>query len=161
MTTIKITELSNIGSNIAYNTLVPVVDLFGTPETQKANLQLVGNLILSGAGGTFFTKAAQANLALSVANAAQPNITSVGTLTALSVTGNVTVGNIASSATGTIKTNQTIYANLISAATAGTGARAFITDGNLSAAGNFGSLVSGGGSNKVPIYSDGTDWRIG
>lgn len=91
--TIKITALTNIAANISYTTLVPVVNMSGTPETQKANLQIVGNLILSGAGGSYFAPAAQAIIAQSVANAAQPNITSVGTLTSLSVIGNVTCGN--------------------------------------------------------------------
>lgn len=87
---VKITALQDIGANIAYTTLVPVVNMAGTPTTQKSSLQNVGNLILGGAGGSYFPRAAQANLALSVANAAQPNITSVGTLTSLVVTGNVT-----------------------------------------------------------------------
>lgn len=92
---VKITALQDIGANIAYTTLVPVVNMAGTPTTQKSSLQNVGNLILDGAGGSYFPRAAQANLALSVANAAQPNITSVGTLTSLSVTGNIaTVGGV-------------------------------------------------------------------
>ena len=91
---IKITALQDIGANIAYTTLVPVVNMSGTPVTQKSNLQNLGNLILNGAGGSYFPRAAQANIALSVANAAQPNITSVGTLTSLAVTGNITAGNI-------------------------------------------------------------------
>jgi hypothetical protein len=91
---IKITALQDIGANIAYTTLVPLVNMAGTPTTQKSNLQNLGNLILNGAGGSYFPRAAQANLALSVANAAQPNITSVGTLTSLAVTGNITAGNI-------------------------------------------------------------------
>ena len=91
---IKITALQDIGANIAYTTLVPVVNMAGTPTSQKANLQILGNLILNGAGGSYFPRAAQATLALSVANAAQPNITSVGTLTSLAVTGNITAGNI-------------------------------------------------------------------
>lgn len=41
------------------------------------------------------------------------------------------------------------------------GARAFITNCNLTAAGNFGEIAVGGGSNTVPVYSDGTEWRIG
>jgi hypothetical protein len=88
-TSIKITSLTNIGANIAYTTLVPVVNMTGTPETQKANLQIVGNLILSGAGGANFARAAQANIALSVANANQPNITSLGNQTFVSVAGNL------------------------------------------------------------------------
>lgn len=91
---IKITALQDIGANIMYTTLVPVVDMSGTPTTKKANLQTVGNLILNGAGGSYFPRAAQANLALSVANAAQPNITSVGTLTTLTVSGNLNASNV-------------------------------------------------------------------
>lgn len=51
---IKITGLQDIGSNIAYTTLVPVVDMSGTPTTKKSTLQNVGNLILGGAGGNLF-----------------------------------------------------------------------------------------------------------
>ncbi len=91
---IKITALQDIGANIAYTTLVPVVNMAGTPITQKSTVQNLGNFILNGAGGSYFPRAAQATLALSVANASQPNITSVGTLTSLAVTGNITAGNI-------------------------------------------------------------------
>ena len=91
---IKITALQDIGANIAYTTLVPLVNMAGTPTTQKSNLHNLGNLILNGAGGSYFARAAQANLALSVANASQPNITSVGTLTVLTVAGNINAGNI-------------------------------------------------------------------
>ena len=77
---IKITSLNDIGSNLTPNSLFPVVDVSGTPITDKANLQIIGNVILSGAGGSSFVQAAQATLAQSVTNAAQPNITSVGTL---------------------------------------------------------------------------------
>jgi hypothetical protein len=41
------------------------------------------------------------------------------------------------------------------------GQRAFITDANLEAVGNFGEVVGGGGANSVPVWSDGTNWRIG
>ena len=94
-TNIKITALSDITSaNVTYNDLLAVVDMNGTPETKKGNLQLVGNLILNGAGGSYFAKAAQATNAETVSNAAQPAITSVGSLTALTVTGNVDAGNV-------------------------------------------------------------------
>jgi len=51
------------------------------------------------------------------------------------------------------------FSNLPAATTAGR--KAFVSDGNLVASGNFGAVVSGGGSNTVPVYSDGTNWRIG
>jgi hypothetical protein len=49
-------------------------------------------------------------------------------------------------------------ATLPAAATAGAGARAFVTDANAT---TFASIVAGGGANGVPVYSDGTNWRIG
>jgi len=49
-------------------------------------------------------------------------------------------------------------ATLPSAVTAGVGARAFVSDATLAV---FASTVAGGGSNKVPVYSDGTNWKIG
>jgi hypothetical protein len=95
ITSIKITALTDIGNSIAYTTLVPVVDMAGTPTTEKANLQILGNLILSGSGGSYFAKAAQAVNAQTVSNAAQPAITSVGTLTALTVSGVSNLGPVA------------------------------------------------------------------
>jgi C1q domain len=78
-TQIKITQLPSIGSNIAGNTLFPVVNTAGTAITEKATTANLGNFILTNAGTTL-TPAYLANLAYSVVNAAQPNITSVGTL---------------------------------------------------------------------------------
>jgi hypothetical protein len=49
-------------------------------------------------------------------------------------------------------------AGLPSAVTSGVGARAFVTDSSVS---TFGSTVAGGGSGKVPVYSDGTNWKVG
>ena len=126
MTNIRITALTDIGNNIAYSSLVPVVDMAGTPTTKKANLQIVGNLILNGAGGTYFAPAARAILAQSVTNAAQPNITSVGTLSNLVVSGNVSLGAVG---------NVTI--------TGGTNGQVLTTDGTGELSW---TTVSGGGS---------------
>lgn len=41
------------------------------------------------------------------------------------------------------------------------GLRGFVNDANLVAAGNFGAQVTNGGSNIVPVWSDGSVWRIG
>lgn len=38
------------------------------------------------------------------------------------------------------------------------GVRGFVTDANAT---TFASVVAGGGANGVPVYNDGTDWRIG
>jgi len=49
-------------------------------------------------------------------------------------------------------------ATLPSASGTGNGSRVFVTDANAT---TFASIVAGGGSNGVPVYSDGTNWRIG
>jgi hypothetical protein len=47
------------------------------------------------------------------------------------------------------------------ASAAGAGARAFINDSNVPAATNFGTVAVSGNTNTVPVYSDGTNWRVG
>jgi hypothetical protein len=54
-------------------------------------------------------------------------------------------------------TNYTV-ATLPSAATSGKGARSFVTDAS---APTFGATVSGGGAVATPVYSDGTNWKVG
>ena len=198
-TNIKITELTDITSaNMTYNDLVAVVDMNGTPETKKSTVQLLGNLILSGAGGSYFAPAALATSAATVTTAAQPNITSVGTLSALTVTAAITgsvsgsaataatvttaaqpnitsvgtltslivTGNVsASQSTATIhssslysKLTPTTVSGLPVAGTAGAGARAMVTDSGST---TFNDVASGGGATTIPVFSDGTDWRIG
>jgi hypothetical protein len=39
--------------------------------------------------------------------------------------------------------------------------RAFVTDSTVAASGNFGAIVAGTGTHTVPVYWDGTNWRIG
>jgi hypothetical protein len=91
----------------------------------------------------------------------------------LSGTGNITGGNLIS--TGIISTAGNIYggniinaglaqnrlytvATLPAATTAGNGTRAFVTDGNTT---TFYANVGSGGANNVPVFSDGTSWRVG
>lgn len=47
---------------------------------------------------------------------------------------------------------------LPAAGTAGAGARAYVTDANAT---TYLSIVAGGGANIVPVFSDGTNWKIG
>jgi hypothetical protein len=92
-TQIKITELGSIANaNLTSTTLFAAVNMVGTPITQKVTLQQIGNVILSGAGGGSFPIANIASIAYTVANAAQPNITSLGALSSLTVSGNIDVG---------------------------------------------------------------------
>jgi hypothetical protein len=41
------------------------------------------------------------------------------------------------------------------------GLKTIVNDSNLAAATNFGAIVGNAGINVVPVYSDGTNWRIG
>lgn len=53
-------------------------------------------------------------------------------------------------------TTTTTVSSLPAAGTAGR--RHFVTDATVT---TFASVVSGGGVNKVPVYDDGTNWRVG
>ena len=54
-------------------------------------------------------------------------------------------------------TNYTV-ATLPSAVTSGKGARSFVTD---ALGPTFGATVAAGGAIAVPVYSDGTNWKVG
>ena len=79
-TTIKITQLPSIGNNLTAGTLIPVVAVNGiTPVTDKITVGNVANFTLTNAGSTL-PPALLSIYSQTVTNAAQPNITSVGTL---------------------------------------------------------------------------------
>ena len=54
--------------------------------------------------------------------------------------------------------NVYLVADLPSAATSGVGARGFVSN---ALAPSFGVTVAGGGAVAVPVYSDGTNWKVG
>jgi hypothetical protein len=94
---------------------------------------------LSQLDANFATAPYYANVAGNVSNAAQPNITSVGTLVALSVTGNVVGGNLrtagAVSVAGNINTGNIATGGIVSAFGNITGGN-FLTAGSITATGN-------------------------
>jgi hypothetical protein len=49
-------------------------------------------------------------------------------------------------------------ATLPDAATVTAGVRAFVTDSSVT---TFNSVAAGGGASGVPVFFDGTDWRVG
>jgi len=57
-------------------------------------------------------------------------------------------------------TNTTIYtvATLPTASTTNAGTRTFVSDSTTT---TFGATVTGGGTNTVPVYSNGTSWKVG
>lgn len=68
------------------------------------------------------------------------------------------LGQLSASTQSIILTTVYTVATLPSAVTSGVGARTFVSDANAT---TFALIVAGGGVNKVPVYSDGTNWRIG
>jgi hypothetical protein len=129
----------------------------------------------STSGGTNYTNA---NVSSFLASFGSNSISTTGNITASNVSitntytvaniqttgtyGNITGANVISansvSVTTYVRTQPVTFAALPTAAAAGAGARAFITDGNTS---TFGSQVSGSGANAVPVYSNGTNWYVG
>lgn len=57
-----------------------------------------------------------------------------------------------------LRTSPTTVASLTAAATAGAGARSFVTDASSP---TWGATVAGGGAVSVPVFSDGTNWKVG
>jgi hypothetical protein len=126
-------------------------------------------------------KAGQKITGGSTNNVTSYNSTYIGALTKASADGNAneivigynvtgsgsnttTIGNSSTTLTklaGAV--NSTVYtvATLPSASTSGAGARAFVTDANATMTAGIGTTVAAGGANAVPVYSDGTNWKIG
>jgi hypothetical protein len=107
--TINNVQASVLVSNVATGTAPLIV----TSTTKVANLS-----VETANTATFANTATNANVAITVSNAAQPNITSVGNLTSLNVTGNILVGgrgNVTGNLTvGNLDTNGTIVATTMS-----------------------------------------------
>lgn len=57
-----------------------------------------------------------------------------------------------------VKVSAVAVGSLPSAVTAGAGARAMVTDATSS---TFNATATGGGANIVPVFSDGTIWKVG
>jgi hypothetical protein len=133
-------------------------------QTTGADFVAVGHLsghIVTGGSGSIFIGSGAANDAsqkLAPVNQIVIGKDAFGTLD-----NEVTLGNASITRTvlrGVQKGTTYTVATLPSASgtTAGAGARAFVTDANAT---TFASIVAGGGANGVPVYSDGTNWRIG
>jgi len=76
--------------------------------------------------------------------------------------GNVGIGTSSPSTTlhvaGPVRMQSYTVGTLPSASGSGAGARAFVTDALVPV---FGSTVANGGAAFTPVYSDGTNWKVG
>jgi hypothetical protein len=68
------------------------------------------------------------------------------------------MGQLSTSSTVIPPTTVFTVATLPSASTSGAGARSFVSD---AASPTFGATVAGSGAVAVPVYSDGTVWKVG
>jgi hypothetical protein len=102
------------------------------------------------------------NLHTGVTASGSTKTLNLGTNGAAGSTTNIAIGSTTGTSTTTfngITKNQTyLVANLPSASTSGVGAGAFVTD---ALAPTFGATVVTGGAVAVPVYSDGTNWKVG
>jgi hypothetical protein len=145
------TQGYNLYSNVNVAAYLSTATINTTGNITAGNLitggaLYVANITTTGASGNISgANYITANVILT--NGGWGNISQVALITANVVT-----------ATSYIKVTPTTVANLISASTAGAGARDFVTDANTI---TFGSVVGGSGANSMPVFSNGTSWLIG
>lgn len=113
------------------------------------------------AQNTIILNASGANLNATTANTftVKPirNLANNNVLMYNATTGEITYDTLQNYTTY-VKTISTTVGALANAATIGAGGRAFVTDANTT---TFNAVVGGGGANSVPVFSDGTDWKVG
>lgn len=90
------------------------------------------------------------------ANAANPVNTADVSITRVGAGGIKITDN--STGAGYVQTQAVAVASLPAASTAGKGARAMVNDSSVV---TFNSTVAAGGANNVPVFSDGTNWKVG
>ena len=133
-----------VSGNITGGNLITSGVVSATGNITGGNLVTAGNVSAGNVSATLLTGTLTTN--------AQPNITSVGTLTSLAVTGNVTAGNVyansgtigASLLTGTLTTNA--QPNITSLGTLTN----LSVSGNITGANLQGSLANGNSNVSIP-----------
>jgi hypothetical protein len=160
-TSANITGTANISSNITVGNINSVSGILSV--TGNANVGNLGTAGLITATGNI----TGGNLLSGTGNITGGNLTMTGNVTggnlatagALSVTGNANVGNLGATASVVTRSLHTgvLAAALPAAAAANAGAIQYVTDASAT---TIGSVVAGGGANKVMVWSNGTNWKI-
>ncbi len=100
---IKISQLTPLPAATT-TTLFPVIQTGVNYRASFGNIvTFVSNNLTSLSGSLTAGNISATNITGTLASAAQPNVTSVGTLTSLAVTGSLTAGNISATGTTTVK----------------------------------------------------------
>ena len=131
-----------LGTPSSANLLAAVTDETGTGALVFANTPTLVTPALGVANGT--------SLALGGAT--------IGT-DALAVTGSSAISGVNLALAN--RTAPIAVGSLPAAAAGNAGERRMVNDSNATMTAGIGAVVAAGGANVVPVYSDGTDWRIG
>jgi len=130
-----------------------------------------GNVVMNNQGTTNIgnlTTATTVNIGAGATTTGVAKTVNIGTAGLSGSITTVNIGSTVSGALGQINLNEPTkalalaVASLPSASSAGLGARHAVTDSTLAyTSANVGTTVTGGGSNWCPVWSDGTNWKIG
>ena len=140
-TTFSAVETGTLNTNLSAD---PFTVTYGAPDAGATAAKIVGHnvAILAGSGSSGASGAA---------NGGSVNIDG-GRGYGTGTDGDIIIG----ATRGVLRLPTKTVATLPAATTAGR--RCFVSDATAT---TFCSVVAGGGSNFVPVFSDGTDWRIG
>ena len=146
----KINIIGNTFDNPGYGTATYAIQFFGDGVTTTSdNVRLIDNNFVKGASQTWAVRLISHTT--TTANNVVTGNRNIGGSLSNGLNGYSSLGLVATITPDTVS-------GLPSASTVGAGAKAFVTDANAT---TFASIVAAGGANGVPVYSDGTNWRIG
>lgn len=123
----------------------------------------IGIAIETKGGGTLVLQTGAGNIALSTSGSAVLNGDVLATLTASQTLTNKTLTGPITDAikTGGVASSTVALLALAYPAATSKGFRTVVVDATQALTAGIGAVVAGGGANCVPVYSDGTNWRIG
>jgi hypothetical protein len=154
--------LITTGTSVVYT--MPAVT--GTIAALNGSNVWTANNIFSAVNGTFGSSGAAGTIQVASGATVSGNTKTVnigtggvsGSITNITVGTNISGSTSTTTMNGVVKRQVYTVATLPSASTSGLGATAFVSDA-LSPA--FGATVATGGAVAVPVYSDGTNWKVG
>ncbi len=143
------------GSVKATRHLVPSNGVAFTDNTSPPGLALGTGHMISFTSGVNWSDTVDTGIKRNAAGVIEINSSTAGTFR------DIKLRNLLVQAGGVVQLASYTVATLPVAATAGAGALAFVTDASTTLILGLGGTVTGGGANKVPVFSDGTNWIYG
>jgi len=148
------------GTTVTYTMPATTSVIINDSSTQSIGGQKTFSAATQNIGSA--TGTSTANLAYGATTTGLTKTVNIGTAGLAGSTTTITIGSTTGTNTttvnGVLKQQTFTVATLPSASTSGTGARSFVTDALAPA---FGATVVTGGAVAVPVYSDGTNWKVG